>query len=278
MNKKVLFLVFMLSRAVGLFAVEAVIDGLLYDITMESKEAKVIKYKNDIHYSGDIVIPETIEYEGASYIVTKIGHGAFSYCRVNTVTIPKSITCIEDSAFCCSRQISSINIPQSVASIGDGAFYDCKKLNSVHISDLEVWCSVEFQGYLSNPLTIAHHLFMNGEEIKDLVIPNTVTSIGKNAFSGCSELKSITIPNGVTIIGEGSFSWCTGLTSIKIPNSVTIIGDIAFSGCQSLTAIDIPNSVESIGYGAFDECRGLTTITIPNSVKKIGNGAFSHCI
>ena len=109
------------------------------------------------------------------------------------------------------------------------------------------------------------------------VIPNSVTSIGSDAFFGCEGLTSIEIPNSVTNIGLEAFSDCTGLTSIEIPNSVTNIGDAAFSGCTGLTSIEIPNSVTDIGDEAFADCTGLTSIEIPNSVTNIEFKAFYGC-
>ena len=143
--------------------------------------------------------------------------------------------------------------------------------------DLEVWCNISFEGSLSNPLGYAHHLFLNGAEIKDLVIPNSVTSIGDYAFSGCTGLTSITIGNNVTNIGNNAFSDCTSLTSISIGNNVTSLGNSAFYGCSNLNSITIPNSVTSIGEQVFANCSGLTSITLPNSVTIIGEYAFFDC-
>ena len=108
-------------------------------------------------------------------------------------------------------------------------------------------------------------------------IPNSVTSIGDNAFPGCSALQSVSIPNSVTSIGNRAFSSCRSLQSISIPNSVASIGKEAFPYCYSLQSISIPNSVTSIGYEAFYNCRSLQSISIPNSVASIGDQAFYNC-
>ena len=113
--------------------------------------------------------------------------------------------------------------------------------------------------------------------IKEVILKNSVTSIGEYAFSGCSSLTSVTIPNSVTSIGEYAFSDCSSLTSVTIPNGVTSIEHGAFSSCSSLTSVIIPNSVTSIETGAFYHCTGLTNVTIPNSVTHIGNYAFRGC-
>ena len=113
--------------------------------------------------------------------------------------------------------------------------------------------------------------------LKSITIPESVTSIGRNAFSYCSGLTSITIPESVTSIESHTFERCSGLKSITIPESVTSIGNSAFSGCSGLTSITIPESVTSIGSSAFSYCSGLTSITIPESVTSIGSSAFYGC-
>ena len=267
----------------SLSAVEVEIDGINYELIAKAKQAKVIaKY-----YSGAVVIPESVKYKGVSYAVTSIGDYAFQYCSgLTSVTIPNSVTSIGDYAFQYCRDLTSVTIPNSVTSIGEDAFIYCESLKEVHISDIAAWCNIVFsnanQDFLgnanySNPLYYAHRLFLDDEEVTDLVIPEGVTVITDYLFSNCRGLTSVTIPNSVTSIGERAFYDCTFLTSVTIPNSVTSIGDYAFFRCRGLTSVTIPNSVKSIGDYAFGDCYYLTSVTIGNSVKSIGERAFYSC-
>ena len=247
---RALFLFLAVLLSLPMQAIE--IDGINYELNSETKQATVMVGGK---YSGEIVIPESVEHEGTAYSVTSIGNGAFQYCT----------------------GLTSVTIPNSVTSIGDEAFKYCSGLTSVHISDIAAWCNIEFASNYSNPLRYAHHLYVNGEEVKDLVIPDSVTSIGNGAFQYYTGLTSVTIGNSVTSIGDKAFRDCSGLTSVTIGNSVTSIGGLAFYGCSSLTSVTIPNSVTSIGSYAFEGCSGLTSVTIGNSVTSIGEYAFYGC-
>ena len=196
---------------------------------------------------------------------------------VTNLVIPESVTSIGDRAFYGCTSLTSITIPDSVTSIGNSAFWGCTSRTSVYITDIAAWCKISFVTSSSNPLNNGGNLYLNGVLVTNLVIPESVTSIGDYAFRGCSSLTSATIGNGVTSIGDAAFSYCSGLTSVTIGNSVTSIGSFAFQNCTSLTSVTIPDSVTGIGNVAFYNCSSLTSITIPDSVTSIGNAAFYWC-
>ena len=242
-------------------------------ISFSSYTSNPLYYAHNLYLNNqlvtNLVIPNTI---------TTIGNCAFNGCSsLTNITIPNSVTSVGAYAFYGCSGLTSITIPNSVTTIGNSAFDDCSGLKGVYITDLEKWCKISFVANSSNPLYCAHDLYLNNQLVTNLVIPNSVTTIGNSAFNGCSSLTSITIPNSVTTIGNSAFNGCSKLTSITIPNSVTTIGDYAFYGCNGLTSITIPNRVTTIGKSAFYNCSSLTSITIPNSVTTIGKSAFNGC-
>ena len=277
------------------------VDGIYYNIINENEASVTYRgsYPSDYsnEYSGEVIIPSTVTYNGITYPVTDIATFAFGGCSgLNSVNIPNSVTEIGNYAFSGCSGLTSIDIPNSVTSIDDYAFLGCSGLTSINIPN--------------SVTSIGDEAFFECIGLRSVTFGNSITSISWTAFLGCSELTSITvasdntrydsrdncnaiietasntlvmgckntiIPNSVTSIGDYAFSECSGLTSIDIPNSVTSISWGTFSDCSGLTSINIPNSVISIGNYAFLDCSGLTSIDIPNSVTSIGDGAFSAC-
>ena len=191
------------------------VNGIYYDITSSLNLKVEVTYeyycKPSFYspYAGEVVIPETVEYNDKTYSVTSIGRSAFrGRSGLTSITIPNSITRIGNYAFEGCSGLTSITIPNSVTYIERYAFEGCSGLTSVHITDLAAWCGIGFGSSTSNPLYFAEHLYLNGKEIKDLEIPESVTSIGYSAFRGYSGLTSITIPESVTSMGGYVFADC----------------------------------------------------------------------
>ncbi len=189
--------------------------------------------------------------------VTNIGSNAFRGCTsLTSITIPEGVTNIVSSAFRGCTSLTSITIPSSVTSIGGGAFRGCTSLTSITVESGN--SKYDSRDNCNAIIEKSTNKLIAG--CKNTVIPNSVTSIGANAFADCFSLTSITIPSSVTSIGSSAFMDCTNLASITIPSSVTSIGDEAFCRCTGLTSVTIPSSVTSIGADAFLDCTNCTNV------------------
>lgn len=209
----------------------ATVDGINYEFDITEKSTTVLQSGN--RFTITIVIPETVEYNGATYTVTTIGARAFNRCtNIKSVTLPSSVTAIEANAFC-----SSTNFTE------------------VHISDLSAWCNIEFGNIDSNPLTFAHNLYLNEDSVTQLTIPSDVTEIKDYAFSGCTCITSITIPNSVTSIGDAAFNGCTGITEVY---SHINTDDLFYISDETFDDTVYENATLHVPY--------LTTVTYTNAV------------
>ena len=245
--------------------------------------------------------------------VTSIGNWAFWDCNnLVYIDIPSSISSIGERSFYKCYSLTTVKISGAVENIATDAFYYCSKLSRIDV-DVNNACYSSINGNLYNKNKTTLIQYATGKNDRSFEVPNNVTSIDDQAFCGCSELINVIIPDSVASIGYWSFRDCSGLTSINvdennkkycsydgvlfnknmttliqyppakanseyvIPDSVMCIEDSAFFECTELTSITIPNSVTSIGDYAFYGCTGLTSVTIPDSVTSIGGSAFYGC-
>ena len=249
-----IFLIALFTLSVSAENVE--IDGICYNLITKGNIAEVT---GSNYYSGDVVIPEAVTYNDVTYSVTTIRKNAFTGCSLNSIEIPSSITKICQEAF-----------------YNGGA-------SSVKIKDLAAWCNINFESYFkTNPLSTASHLFLNDEEIHDLVIPDGVNTITDHAFYYFSGLTSVKIPSSVTSIGYECFAYCLGIKTVEIGDNAsqeasTVLGRRIFYMCNNIDSVVLGNNIVEIGKDAFDGCKAIRSIVIPNSVKTIGSHAFLGC-
>ena len=258
-----------------------------YEVAVTFKGNTYSSYSNE--YTGNVIIPSTVSYNGVNYNVTAIMGNAFRGCsELTSVTIPNSITVIGSDAFLGTAWYN--NQPDGLVYAGLVAYkYKGTMPSGTSLNIKE------------GTLGIAGSAFLDCIGLSNITMPNSVTHIEGSAFEGCSALTNITIPNSVIKIGLSAFSGCSELASISIPNSVTFIGTDAFLGTAwynnqpdglvyagfvaykykgsipEYTNIIIREGTVGIAPAAFRDCSNLISVTVPSSVTFIGNLAFQGC-
>lgn len=266
---------------------------------------------SDYNGPSEFIIPSSIEHEGKTWPVTKIGEysvGNFrQYDRIQRVVIPSSVTEIGASAFSGLPALESIYISKSVVKIADNLLgeeyttparieidpanpvYDSRENCNAIIETATNTLIVGRQGSTipSSVTSIADNAFKSCKGLESIVIPEGVKSIGKSAFEGCSGLTAITIPASVESIGSGAFFECTGIRSIKVAQ-----GNKVFDSREDCNAIvntrtgelilacpstKIPNGIKKIGYRAFYHCTLSSGLDIPEGIEEIADEAFAGC-
>ena len=267
----------------------------------------------------------------------EIGDWTFYKCScLTSLTLPSGVTSIGEYAFQDCSNLTSVILPSKLASIGYWAFHHCSSLKSLtlpssltsiswnafgasNLNDVRYEIYGDLATYIQSdhpeiPVACPIKYYLNGQEITNIEIPSSVTSIGSHVFDGCSELTSLNLSSNFTSISRYAFCRCSNLndvrydiygdlatyvqrnhsaipvecpikyylnnqeiTSLEIPSGVTTIGGCAFRNCSGLTSLTLPSSVTSIGDCAFESCSGLTGLTLPSGVTSIGYSAFENC-
>ncbi len=303
------------------------IDGNLY-----TKDGKtLIQYaigKTDTSFA----IPDNVQSIGGSAFyncirltsvaipdsVQSIGWDVFAHCiNLKSVVIPDGVQSIDSNTFSSCISLTSVVIPDSVQSIGDSAFYNCDSLTSVFITDIAAWCNIDFENSVSNPLYYADNLYLNGELVTNLVIPDNVTEIKGYAFYNCDNLTSVEIPDSVQSIGNCAFEGCYKLVEVYNKSALDIVqrstayGYVGYcaknvytptSGQSKLstdengyiiytdgdnkiligytgieTDLILPEEITEIYKYAFFNCDQLKNVVIGDRVQSIGYGTFYNC-
>ena len=193
------------------------------------------------------------------------------------VSIPSTIgglpvTAIQNGAFYQKTNITSVTIPEGVTEIfaptldpnTHGAFSQCSALKDVSLP--------------KSLLSIGKQTFEFCTSLANITLPPNLTFLGGEAFAGCARLTSIVIPSGITALNGGTFSGCSRLASVVLPNSLTAIGNSDFLGCSRLPGISLPSRLATVGDGAFSGCVSLAGITPPASLVSVGANAFATCL
>ena len=254
--------------------------------------------------------------------LTTIGNYAFDGCSaLANITIPDSVTYIDGYAFRNCTSLESITFGENSQLTGTGVrvFYNCTGLKAVYISNLSAWCRINFDATnnsysrLSNPLYYAQYLYLNGELITELVIPDDITKLERYAFQGCTPLTSVVVHNNVTNIRNDVFNGCSNIESMILPfvgafaKTTTdtyqyplgiIFGTASYEGgvgttqryygssasSSSSSTFYIPSSLKSVTvtggnilYGAFYNCKMIENITLPENITSIEANAFFGC-
>jgi hypothetical protein len=240
---------------------ECWVDQCNSDIDFDTTPVSLYwEYNKDL--SGEVVIPETVTYDGVTYTVTGINNSAFlDITSITSIVLPSTVRTFGKSAFNRCTKLESINIPSGMTSIAEYAFGSCEKLKSIDLP--------------ASVTSIGAYAFWKCTSLETATLGNDVTSIGEYAFQNCA-LTSINLSEGVNI-GESAFYNCKSLTSVDIPENASISASSIFQNCSALTNVSLPKSLTAIGTKVFDGCSKLGSINIPASLTTIGSYAFRNC-
>lgn len=175
------------------------------------------------------------------------------------------------------NNIKNIYLPTTLQTVGYSAFLGCTMLESVYVDSIDFWFSVDFKDTYSNPFGYANNLYVNGELLETLVVPENITEIAYCAFAGCDSIKTIQFHNNLKTIANSAFKDCSSLEEIVIPNSVDTIGAAAFANCSSLVKVTLSSQLDTIPANLFIACTSLEQLDL-GLITKIDTTAFLSCL
>ena len=282
----------------ALYAASITVDGINY--TTSGTKATVAKYSTGSPYSGDIVIPATVSYNGVDYTVSATGANAFLDCvNLTSVTLPNTCVTIGRNCFKGCTALTQSPIPSTVTSVGNGVFMGCTSLEEITItsgwgkviSEQFAGCSLKKITFAEgNPVVINVDAFGKNTEESPLTTPKSCEELvilcdidaslyvnNKQPFHNFTALKKITIGGTATALNNISmFMGCNALTQVifESGNQVTTIGANAFQGCSSLPSFTFPDGVTTVESGVFYGCSSLASVALNPATTSIGISAF----
>ena len=291
------------------------IDGIFYNLNETTLEAEVT-YNEEVYttgvnsYTGEVFVPNEVEYEGRTYAVTSIGENAFRWSEnLTSVVLPDNVRTIKYNAFFAVQSLNSITFGKNISKLRGSPFWGCENLKSVDFYSVESLCSL-LVSQRGNPASMVGRFTIRGKEVKDLVIPEGITTLNNYVFENCAEITSVTLPKSLKRIERGVFSGCKGIEAISIPDNVEVIRPDAFSGCENLKRVDfsslanffkvhmgsagipsyrlyagekevtevtIPDTISSVWMKMFSGCKSIKTLTIPRHVTTIEADGLKGC-
>ena len=290
-TKRILMLIVVVLCCINSSAFDFEANGMYFNIISASDRTVSLTYKDDTFntYSGDVVIPASVTYNGMEFTVENVDYRTFRDCKdLKSITLPKGL-----------KNFGTINTDWGV-----GGFYGCGVWD-LYVPDIETWLNLNMS-QSANPMNSEGSFYVNGELLEDLVIPDGITKIRVDCFYGCKSLKTATFSSSVRVIDVQAFSECRNLVSVHLNDEITEIGVNAFWECVKLKEINIPQSVRLLGDGAngavfinceslespmvfpegletipsymFMGCKSLKEVVLPSTLNQIYYGAFNGCI
>ena len=309
MKKSILTLLALLA-CTCMYAEIVLIDGLYYSLGTTTATLVKDQSSDQSVYPAytEVTIPASVTYNNYTYPVVSIGTSAFESCsNLQSVTIPSSVTTINNYAFYGCTKLGSVNLEEGLVTIGTSAFYNCNLVNitipstvtsigngafksnpTVSVTWLPAECAIgsddsapfystssKITSFTFGPKVelVPAYICKNMSKLDTIVLPPSVYRLGQNAFMYCTSLKSINLPVTQKTLPVSFFEGCTALESIELPATLTTISTDAFYGCISLSNVNLHEGLITIGTRAFYNCK-LTDITIPSTVTSIGDAAF----